>query len=216
MCSRFFIDFSDLTDQEHKLNAYLDCHFQNSPHMCSLYLEKLFDVVDSSTVCLMGHERKQTLNLIKSMAQRFQQQKQRIMMIETTDNDNSSSAHNNNSNQSTDDSYCSHPGSDDVEEEVVIDSQGNVLNKSTDFINDSNSNHTIRPYLEAQQQSKNTASGKGNSLNSSSSSNLYHQQPKSSKLLVFAVVVVVVEEESEFFARLILTLKFHFRHEPHR
>lgn len=72
MCSRFFIDFSDLSDQEHKLNAYLDCHFQNAPHMCLLYLQKLYQVVNSSTVCLMGHERKQTLNLIESLAKRYQ------------------------------------------------------------------------------------------------------------------------------------------------
>lgn len=65
----------------------------------------------------------------------------------------------------------------------MIDSQGNVLNKSTDFINDSNSNHTIRPYLEAQEQSN-----KGTSLNSSSSSNLYYQQQKSSKLFVIEII----------------------------
>ncbi len=47
MCSRFFIDFSDLHEQEHKLNAYLDCHFQNSPHMCIKYLNKLYEVVST-------------------------------------------------------------------------------------------------------------------------------------------------------------------------
>ena len=76
MCSRFFIDFSDLGDQEHKLNAYLECHFQNAPKMCVLYLNKLYQVVNSSTVCLMGHERKQTLNLIESLAKRYKQQQQ--------------------------------------------------------------------------------------------------------------------------------------------
>ncbi len=74
MCSRFFIDFSDLADQEHKLTAYMDCHFQNAPLMCVAYLNKLYQVVNSSTVCLMGHERKQTLNLIESLAKRYQQQ----------------------------------------------------------------------------------------------------------------------------------------------
>ena len=116
MCSRFFIDFSDLHDQEHKLNAYLDCHFQNSPRMCVMYLEKLFEVVDSSTVCLMGHERKQTLNLIKAMACRFQQH-------ENYEN-------NNNNNIS-------------IEENITTeeDLHGNVLDRRLDFINESNSNH---------------------------------------------------------------------------
>ena len=71
MCSRFFIDFSDLKDQEYKLNTYLDSHFQNDSYMCGVYLKRLFQIVNTSTVCLMGHERKQTLNLIESMARQF-------------------------------------------------------------------------------------------------------------------------------------------------
>ena len=52
MCSRFFIDFSDLNEQEHKLNAYLECHFQNSPHMCVIYLNKLYEVVSLNSIPL--------------------------------------------------------------------------------------------------------------------------------------------------------------------
>ncbi len=122
MCSRFFIDFSDLNDQEHKLNAYLDCHFQNSPRMCLIYLEKLFEVVDSSTVCLMGHERKQTLNLIKAMSNRFQQQYD-------------------NGSEENDESSRNLQQVDEFNEEEVVDLHGNVLNKATDFIVDTNSNH---------------------------------------------------------------------------
>ncbi len=127
MCSRFFIDFSDLNDQEHKLNAYLDCHFQNSPRMCSIYLEKLFEVVDSSTVCLMGHERKQTLNLIRAMSNRFQQQY-----------DNASSGY---CCEENDESNQSLQQVNELSEDEVIDLHGNVLNKVTDFIVDTNSNH---------------------------------------------------------------------------
>ena len=71
MCSRFFIDFSDVRDQQHKLCAYMDSHFQNEPQMCLVYLNRLYRVVNASTVCLMGHERKQTLSLIESLSIRF-------------------------------------------------------------------------------------------------------------------------------------------------
>lgn len=71
MCSRFFIDFSDIKEQEHKLSSYLDSHFQNDSKMCIVYLKKLFQVVNASTVCLMGHERKQTLNLIEQLEKKF-------------------------------------------------------------------------------------------------------------------------------------------------
>lgn len=127
MCSRFFIDFSDLSDQEHKLNTYMDCHFQNAPHMCVTYLEKLFDVVDSSTVCLMGHERKQTLNLIKVMAQRIQQQQQHKEFCEEGDT-----------------FYESEEGYDQFDNDAdMLDLHGNVLDPSRDFINESNSNNVV-------------------------------------------------------------------------
>ncbi|RNA27357.1 FAM46A [Brachionus plicatilis] len=71
MCSRFFIDFSDIKEQEHKLSSYLDSHFQNDSKMCIVYLKQLFQVVNTSTVCLMGHERKQTLNLIEQLERKF-------------------------------------------------------------------------------------------------------------------------------------------------
>ena len=91
MCSRFFIDFSDIKDQEHKLRSYLDSHFTNDAHTCVLYLNKLYEVVNASTVCLMGHERKQTLMLIEKLA--------RSIANETS--------HNHNSYITNDYSYCS-------------------------------------------------------------------------------------------------------------
>ena len=44
MCSRFFIDFSDIKEQEHKLRSYLDSHFCHDPQMCVTYLNKLYQV----------------------------------------------------------------------------------------------------------------------------------------------------------------------------
>lgn len=70
MCSRFFIDFPDLTTQTVKLEAYLRNHFWGADEepLQYQYLMHLREVVESSTVCLMGHERRQTLNLIQSLA----------------------------------------------------------------------------------------------------------------------------------------------------
>ncbi|XP_013392374.1 putative nucleotidyltransferase FAM46C isoform X2 [Lingula anatina] len=68
MCSRFFIDFSDITQQEQKLANYLTNHFNGDDTMQYEYLQKLYKVIDESTICLMGHERRQTLNLIQQMA----------------------------------------------------------------------------------------------------------------------------------------------------
>lgn len=69
MCSRFFIDFSDVTQQQSKLEAYLWNHFVGADESLRYeYLRVLHKVVDESTVCLMGHERRQTLNLIDELA----------------------------------------------------------------------------------------------------------------------------------------------------
>jgi hypothetical protein len=69
MCSRFFIDFSDLNQQQAKLENYLYNHFQSSEDQTKYeYLMILYQVVDESTVCLMGHERRLTLTLIEDMA----------------------------------------------------------------------------------------------------------------------------------------------------
>lgn len=68
MCSRFFIDFSDINQQKQKLVCYLANHFNNDDTMMYEYLQTLYRVVDESTICLMGHERRQTLNLIQQMA----------------------------------------------------------------------------------------------------------------------------------------------------
>lgn len=69
MCSRFFIDFSDINQQRQKLESYLSNHFSGDEEVLKHeYLMNLYRVVDESTICLMGHERRQTLNLIHQFA----------------------------------------------------------------------------------------------------------------------------------------------------
>ncbi|XP_028819731.1 terminal nucleotidyltransferase 5Bb [Denticeps clupeoides] len=70
MCSRFFIDFPDIGEQQRKLEAYLQNHFVGMEHKRYECLMMLWRVVDESTVCLMGHERRQTLALISALALR--------------------------------------------------------------------------------------------------------------------------------------------------
>ncbi|KAM8835647.1 terminal nucleotidyltransferase 5C-like [Synchiropus picturatus] len=71
MCSRFFIDFPDVGEQQRKIEAYLQCHFTGSEEASKYdYLMTLRRVIDESTVCLMGHERRQTLNMITVLALR--------------------------------------------------------------------------------------------------------------------------------------------------
>ncbi|XP_030746056.1 terminal nucleotidyltransferase 5C [Sitophilus oryzae] len=85
MCSRFFIDFPDVGQQRVKLETYLWNHFGSGPEEASLrhsFLLLLHDVVAQSTVCLMGHERRQTLQLIKGLAWQVlyqDQQQQRLV-----------------------------------------------------------------------------------------------------------------------------------------
>lgn len=70
MCSRFFIDFPDIGEQRRKLETYLQNHFTGMEHKRHQYLLTLRTVVNESTVCLMGHERRQTLGLISALAVR--------------------------------------------------------------------------------------------------------------------------------------------------
>ncbi|KAG5858085.1 terminal nucleotidyltransferase 5ba [Anguilla rostrata] len=70
MCSRFFIDFPDIGEQQRKLEAYLQNHFAGMEHRRYDCLATLHRVVNESTVCLMGHERRQTLALISALALR--------------------------------------------------------------------------------------------------------------------------------------------------
>lgn len=71
MCSRFFIDFSELPAQKAKLESYLQNHFIGDDYTKTRYLVQLYNVVDNSTVCLMGHERRQTLSLIQDLGYHF-------------------------------------------------------------------------------------------------------------------------------------------------
>ncbi|XP_068918582.1 terminal nucleotidyltransferase 5D [Petaurus breviceps papuanus] len=68
MCSRFFIDFPDVAEQQKKIESYLHNHFVGEEESKYDYLMTLRGVVNESTVCLMGHERRQTLNMITIMA----------------------------------------------------------------------------------------------------------------------------------------------------
>jgi len=68
MCSRFFIDFPDINQQRVKLENYLANHFTDDDQTRYEYLNTLYSVVDDSTICLMGHERRQTLSLIHQFA----------------------------------------------------------------------------------------------------------------------------------------------------
>lgn len=83
MCSRFFIDFPDIGQQRAKLENYLWNHFVGSEEeaLRHQYLMLLHDVVEESTVCLMGHERRQTLSLIEGLAWQVlcQDQQQRLL-----------------------------------------------------------------------------------------------------------------------------------------
>ncbi|XP_017773951.1 PREDICTED: protein FAM46C [Nicrophorus vespilloides] len=83
MCSRFFIDFPDIGQQRAKLENYLWNHFVGPEEetLKHQYLVHLHDVVEESTVCLMGHERRQTLTLINNLAWQVlcQQDQQRLM-----------------------------------------------------------------------------------------------------------------------------------------
>ena len=68
MCSRFFIDFGDIERQQKKLLSYLDSHFQGEEELKFQYLLVLRRVVDTSTICLMHHERTMILDLITVLA----------------------------------------------------------------------------------------------------------------------------------------------------
>lgn len=70
MCSRFFIDFPDPNQQQAKLENYLWNHMLGPEEESLMYpfLMLLYNVVAESTVCLMSHERRQTLSLIEELA----------------------------------------------------------------------------------------------------------------------------------------------------
>ncbi|KAL8181047.1 UNVERIFIED_CONTAM: Terminal nucleotidyltransferase 5D [Gekko kuhli] len=68
MCSRFFIDFPDVAEQQRKIESYLRNHFIGEEKSKYDYLMTLRGVVNESTVCLMGQERRQTLNMITILA----------------------------------------------------------------------------------------------------------------------------------------------------
>ena len=93
MCSRFFIDFPDVTQQQNKLESYLLNHLVGVDECLRYdYLRRLHKVVDESTVCLMGHERRQTLNLIDELACQVFYSDQQLLYSKQHQSCNSSSS----------------------------------------------------------------------------------------------------------------------------
>lgn len=68
MCSRFFIDYADINEQEYKLMCFLSSHFPNDDSAKYRYLLQLRLIIERSTVCLMAHERNLTLTLVTQLA----------------------------------------------------------------------------------------------------------------------------------------------------
>ncbi|XP_005410127.1 PREDICTED: protein FAM46D [Chinchilla lanigera] len=64
MCSRFFIDFPDVDEQQKKIESYLLNHFIGEENSKYNYLMTLHRVINESTVCLMEHEKRQTLHMV--------------------------------------------------------------------------------------------------------------------------------------------------------
>jgi len=87
MCSRFFIDFPNVVEQQRKLQTYMDNHFGGDCQAKYDYLLLLYRVVDESTVCLMNHERRLTLSMIDQLAYDvtveiyYQEQRRQAMAI---------------------------------------------------------------------------------------------------------------------------------------
>ncbi|KAF4521677.1 hypothetical protein B566_EDAN006265 [Ephemera danica] len=82
MCSRFFIDFSDILQQRAKLENYLCNHMAGETNDQYRYLTLLHAVVEESTVCLMGHERRQTLQLIEDLAYAVCAEQHRLILYQ--------------------------------------------------------------------------------------------------------------------------------------
>ncbi|MCP9260938.1 Protein FAM46C [Dirofilaria immitis] len=59
---------SQVNSQEVKLRAYLDNHFGTEDQDKYDYLLLLYRVISESTVCLMSHERRQTLSMVDRLA----------------------------------------------------------------------------------------------------------------------------------------------------
>ena len=74
MCSRFFIDFSDINEIQLKLENYLKTRFRGpdgdmeNERLKYEYLMILYQVIEESTICLPGCERTSVLGLIEDMA----------------------------------------------------------------------------------------------------------------------------------------------------
>lgn len=68
MCSRFFIDFPDIQKQGGVIDKYLTGHCGSDARARYAYLMVLHRVIEQSTVCLMSHERRQTLRFVTQAA----------------------------------------------------------------------------------------------------------------------------------------------------
>ncbi|CAB4068603.1 TENT5A_B [Lepeophtheirus salmonis] len=107
MCSRFFIDFPDISQQQAKLENYLWNHFASTedPQIKYDYLIILYQVVNESTVCLMNHERRLTLSLIEDLAMSIYNNSQ----IDYSDNSDTCSTTSSSSNCSLKQLSIPHP-----------------------------------------------------------------------------------------------------------
>lgn len=68
MCSRVFIDFPDIVEQQKKIESYLHSHFTGEEKSKYDHLMTLCRVINESTVCLVANKRMQTINMITLMA----------------------------------------------------------------------------------------------------------------------------------------------------
>ncbi|CAH8605498.1 unnamed protein product [Schistosoma guineensis] len=86
MCSRFFIDFSNILSQYYQLNDFLMNYIENNYKIKIDYLNILYEVVSHSTICLMTHERQQTLCLIqmflRDVTEQEKQNKQSVVHLQ--------------------------------------------------------------------------------------------------------------------------------------
>ncbi|KAL3319577.1 Family with sequence similarity 46, member [Cichlidogyrus casuarinus] len=77
MCSRFFIDFSDLLSQKLKIQSYLSNHFDEHDWEGKLrYLSVFYQVVSGSTICLMSQDHYRTLKLVESLMRSMREEEE--------------------------------------------------------------------------------------------------------------------------------------------
>merc|ERR1711981_772414 len=64
MCSRFFIDFDSIEQQQSTIDRYLTNHFIGEEELKFDFLVQLKSVLEGNSVCLMGAERRDIINAV--------------------------------------------------------------------------------------------------------------------------------------------------------